>query len=389
MHWQILLEHPGLLDAAMAIADFDLAAITRLRKRWDADLVHGAIELTKARRKLADKFGDDAARMVADIVGAEQATSVDVAEHKARRFVEAGVARVVDLCCGIGGDAIGLARIDTITDLALVDMDADKVAMAHHNVAAVARRDGLTINDVAADVESLDLGALVGNGGAFHIDPSRRDDTRRLWRYEDMQPGPDLIERLIAACPDGAIKLGPGVDFDALPPGEVEIINRGGTLVQAVLWTGRLARHTRTATRLPDNVSLHGEPGGAPCDESPRRYLLAVDPAVERADLIGVLSDELDAPALHPALGLLSSDTLIDSPWVTPFELIDEMPWRMNRVKQRLHELDAGIVDVKTRGKAVDADKTAAQLRGNGERHLTVFVLRFGQQVRALITQRL
>ena len=31
---------------------------------------------------------------------------------------------------------------------------------------------------------------------AYHIDPARRGEGQRFWRYEDMRPGPAFIERL-------------------------------------------------------------------------------------------------------------------------------------------------------------------------------------------------
>ena len=93
-----------------------------------------------------------------------------------------------------------------------------------------------------ADVTSLEL-----NGEVFHLDPSRRAEGPgaggRAWRVEDYRPGVPFMQRLLETCPDGAIKLGPGVEFDRLPSPrntEIEVINEGGTLVQAVLWAGRL-----------------------------------------------------------------------------------------------------------------------------------------------------
>ena len=49
---------------------------------------------------------------------------------------------------------------------------------------------------------------------------------------------------------------------------------------------------------------------------------------------------------------------------------------------------DAGMVEVKTRGKAVDPDRVQSDLRGDGDTTYTVFILRFDRQVRALVTRR-
>lgn len=372
--WQSLLL-PGaapLLETAAACDEFTApSTITRLRKLGDDQQVHAAIELTIARRKAADKF-DEPGRMIADAAGIEQATSLDVARHKANRFAEAGIDHVVDLCCGIGGDAMALGESMRVT---CVDRDPVRAWMARHNADCPA---------ACADVTALDL-----HGAAYHIDPDRRPGGRRAWRLEECEPGPDFLHTLQG---DGAMKLSPAVDFEQLPGGEIELVSRRGSLVQAVLWTGRLARHERTATRIDDDIiRLHGSPRPIPLSD-PQRYLLAIDPAIERADLIGVLCDELNLAAIHPALGLLTSDAPVESPWLTGFELLATLPWHeknLKKIRAALRDLDAGLVDVKTRGKVVDPDRVSPKLRGSGNQHLTVFVLRMDQKHTAYITRRL
>ena len=91
---------------------------------------------------------------------------------------------------------------------------------------------------------------------------------------------------------------------------------------------------------------------------------------------------------VHPKSGLLTAANLVTSPWLTPFELIEQMPWRAPRVKQWLSDHDAGLVEIKTRGKAVDPDQVQRQLRGKGSTSFTVFIIRFDRKVNALITRR-
>ncbi len=375
--WQQLLTHEAeLLAHAAAMEAFDPAGVARLRKRWDAPLVSCAIELVCARRKAQAKF-DGADRLVADVAGVEQATGGRVAAYKAGRFVEAGVEGLHDLCCGIGGDAMALAKHMAVT---LVDRDPLRVWMAQRNVEAVTGREP---GAIVADVATLGLRDEV-----FHLDPARRRGDRRTHRYEDYQPGPAFIDNLLTRCPDGAVKLGPGVELDALPAGEVEMISDGGTLVQAVLWCGRLVRHERAATLLPAGVTLAGAPMRIPIGR-PGKYLHTVDPAVERAGLIGNLCEKLGVVATHPKLGLLTGDGPLDSPWVTGFEHVASMPWRLEKVGRYLAERDAGLVEVKTRGGAVDPDVVQKQLRGAGGTPYTLFVLRYDQRVVAHVARRL
>lgn len=368
-----------LLASVRAEQDLDRpAAVDRLRRLGDAELVAAAIELVQARRRAEEKFPDTPA-LLADVAAVEQATSADVAAHKARRFAGAGVDRVVDLCCGMGGDGMGLAQV---ADVLLVDSLPRRVCMARWNVGQAGGR--------VAGAVVADAGRLRMAGEAFHIDPDRRHGGRRL-RFDNCRPGPDLIRRLVGSGAPGAVKLSPAVDLQELPPGEIEIIERAGRLVQAVLWTGSLARDQRSATRVQGDrcVSFAGAADQVIPVAPPGRLVLAVEAAIERAGLLGALCAATGLAAVHPALGLLTADAAEQSPWYRRFELLDVLPWRPRKVKQWLEAHDGGIVEVKTRGQACEPDQVQRQLRGRGVQPFTVFVLRSDRRVQAWMTRRI
>ena len=365
--WRRLLALPGLMEDASGVDPGSVADVAALRRLHDATLVGLALDLAAARRKAATKW--PGRPIVADPAGVEMATGATVGAHKARRLAAAGD-RIVDLCCGIGGDAMALA--DAELEVEGVDASDVRAWMCGLNAGCRTR---------VADVRDIHV------EGLYHLDPSRRTASgRRIRRYEDLEPGPETISR-IAAAHDGAVKLGPGVDLDALPPGEVEMIAESGTLVQAVLWTGSLASSPRRATVLPIGASIAGAPASIPIVEG-GAHLLAIDSSVERAGLVGNLADSLGVAALHPRLGLLAGDAPIASPFGEPFRLVERMAWRPRRVREWLRAHDAGIVEVKTRGKAVEPDRTQAELRGDGSTPYTVFVLRFDRRLEAIIAQR-
>ena len=148
---------PLLEAAAIAVADgITPASVMRLRKSFPGTSVAEAIELASARARADAKFADPSAMML-DRAGLEQATSETVAEWKAARF---GDSPVLDLCCGIGGDAMALARRGPCT---VVDRDPIRAWMAGLNAGAVVRTE-------AVEVTEIDH-ALV------HLDPARRDES--------------------------------------------------------------------------------------------------------------------------------------------------------------------------------------------------------------------
>lgn len=375
-------------DAAtlrVAVAEIDpgsAADLARLRRDWPADLVHAAIELREARRRAASKF-PNAARLVADVVGVEQATDHVVATHKAARFAAAdGASTIIDLCCGIGGDAMALAEVAEVEG---VDRDPLRAWMAARNAGCTTR---------CADVESIEIAP----SPLVHLDPARRVETadgvrRRRHRLADYQPGPAFIQSVVSCGAGGAVKLGPGVDFAAVSSDRVEfeLISHAGRLVQAVLWFGTLARSpgARTATRLPDGTTITGGPKAAFVPPAPDlgERLFVPDPALERAQLVGLVAASLDLRELSPGLGLLTGAANASSPWLHAYDVVASMPWRPRRVRAWLAANEGGIVTVRTRGGAVDAEAAQHELRGGGANPYTVFVLRLGKKRVAIVTR--
>ena len=98
------------------------SAVERLRRDGHpAELVSAVVEQARLRERARAKFGERADRMLFTRAGLEQATRLGIAAHHAARLHEAGVRRVADLGCGIGGDAIGFAE----RGLEVLAVDAD------------------------------------------------------------------------------------------------------------------------------------------------------------------------------------------------------------------------------------------------------------------------
>ncbi|MFW6032803.1 MAG: SAM-dependent methyltransferase, partial [Phycisphaeraceae bacterium] len=296
--WLLSPEGAALRERAAAADPAEVSDVARLRKQFAADQVRAAIALAEARRKAAAKFGTPAA-LAADPEGVEQASSSAVARHKAARFARiVSGGRVIDLCSGIGGDAMALAEAGMRP--VAIDRDPLRAWMSRANAHCPA---------AAADAGRVNVA-----GHFFHIDPARRTEGGRVWRLADYQPGPDVLAKLSGAARGGAVKLSPGIDLGELEEagltGEVEFISEAGRLVQAVLWTGELAEVERRATRLPGTgespAELAGEPGEPPIIGELAEHVYTVDPAAERAELLGELCERTGLEAVHPRLGLLS-----------------------------------------------------------------------------------
>lgn len=212
-----------------------LPTLTALRARFPADLVSAAVTQAQLRERAAAKFGADAAAMFFTPDGLEQATRSSVARHRAERF--GTYERVLDLCCGIGGDLIALARDGR--SVHGVDSDPLTVEVARANASVL----GLSTVDVSgADATAVPLS---GWPAAF-CDPARRGGGRRIFDPRAYSPPFDFLSELAAAVPATGAKVAPGIPHSLVPAGvEAEWISDSGEVkrrhcgsVRCPLWNG-------------------------------------------------------------------------------------------------------------------------------------------------------
>ncbi|MEM1185132.1 MAG: hypothetical protein AAGI53_09045 [Planctomycetota bacterium] len=369
--WKTVLDDETLTNVG---ADLTVAGISTLRRRFPPKVVAVALDWARARTKVALKW--PGRRVIGDVPGIEMASSERIASHKAKRFERSG-GSVLDLCCGIGGDLMSLARV---CDVEGVDTHAVRAWMAEAN-------SGRRV--LVTDATSIDLA-----GRLIHLDPARRNEGgRRTVRYDELVPGPEFVEAVAARARGACVKLMPGIDSELLPDGEVEYVSERGGLTQALLWTGALCKEPGVrATAIGDRrtLTITGDPSVQPPEREIDAFVFVCDPAVERAGLLGALCGQLDVAMPHPACGMLTASTLVSSDWLTSFRTLECLPWNRRRVRSAIRALSGGIVEVKTRGRVVDADAESAALRGSGDRPLTVFVVRMGSSgVQAVICERL
>ena len=392
-----LLENVEHLSSA---APMNVACIARLRRRWPAQYIHAAAIVCECHRRAAadaGKFPPSPAnpqRFWAVPEALQQATSRAVAAHKATRFAAAMPGQIIlDACCGIGGDSLGLADAGPVV---AVEADSLRAWLARRNALATPTRHA--INVIQADIRDvpLQLSSIAG----FHIDPARRSHGRRSFRYEDMFPGPSTIEMLIRNIPHGAIKLSPAVDFSHLPPGHLELIGENRVTVQAVLWTGKIAATlgptARTATLLINNSppwSITGQPETITRLCPPATWIYEVDGAVIRSGLGPELLLRISCAAVTIDGGYITSDELLIHPALAAFRVRHVMPYLERSLRRWLAEnkihapATAACLEIKTRGGlGLDTDALQRRLKNFGP--WTILIYRAANGIAAAITQR-
>ena len=384
------------------------ALVARLRGRESLSPRRCAmlLEQIRVRQRAAggkSKFPKSfASRMTGTETGFEQATDAWIAAYKADQLVRRwrrrsfGVSpdsidvlhsplrpHVIDLCCGIGGDAMAMARRCRVTG---VERDPYTAWCAQWNLGVTDSGSQILVDDAT----TLPLGEY----DVVHIDPDRRGGGEHIGRIGGgrttflgaYQPPRDVLDRMIDEHSCVVIKMAPGT---AAPSewarrAELEWISRDRECRQQLAWFGGLTNHPgmRRATTIfpvrdpeskknPDENSPTGDEnhnGSPPCNNNfveyvvrtifgrpgppvrrdgysdrrtpipqPHQWIVEPDVAVLAADLTGEIADRINAEPLTSDGAYLLTDppTLtdppgaFDTPTTVPDELYGQLPIRI------------------------------------------------------------
>ncbi len=329
-----------------------------------------ALTLARLREKQRNKFPTWRG-FVGDKLAFEQASGEAAATWRAARF--AGM-RVLDLCCGAGGDTVALSRV--ATSIVAVDRDADRLEWARLNVS----RYGNPERVMFLQADCID--GLRDADGAV-LDPDRRSSGARQFggraiRPEDYEPPLDAWDAIRQRVGTLAVKVAPGMPYDAIPADAVpEFVEDRGELREAVLWFGDHAPATRQAVVLPRGDVLRvDEPEELQIGDI-GSVLYDPGPAVVRGHLVTHLAARLDAYRIDPEIAYLSAN---GEPQETSFAAVFRVevviPWSLRRLQAALDERNVGSVEIRARRFPVRPDALRRMLRLDGDEARTLICTR-------------
>lgn len=357
--WQLL----STIDPSMvATKDAAWTLNEQLRKDGhDAAVVRAVVAQAQLRYRGRVKFGPFADSLIFTPAGLEQATRLTIAGLHARRFSEAGCTHVADLGCGIGTDSIALAS----AELQVTAVERDETTAAAATLNLMPFPEATVVHTSAQDMD------LEGIDGVW-LDPARRieqtGNTRRIFDPESFSPPLSFVEQLVDKGLDVGVKLGPGLPHEAIPDtAEAVWISDHGTVIEACLWFGRLARPgIKRAALVIDKDGAHeissavsaGAASPAPVGEL-SAYLYEPDGAVIRSHLIAELLEDTGGVLLDEHIAYFTHDQLVATPFARAYKVLAVHDYNVKKLKSWVKANSIGQLEIKKRG----VDVTPEELR--------------------------
>lgn len=342
-------------------------------------------ELVELRHRAARKFSH-AERMFFTRRALEQATDEQLSAYKAQRFH--GRRSILDLCCGIGGDAIGLSSPRNTTQVTAVDVDPALCIFADANAKVYDRRVRIVCDDVSR--------MQVPSHDAWHIDPDRRSHARRHTATTQYLPTLPEFFDLTGIAASGGIKLAPAADTHELigQGAELEWIGHRRECQQLMAWFGDVAtipgQHRATLLcKDGTSFSFSGRPTAPPpLADSPLRFVYEPAPPVLASGLAHTLAEKYDLRPLGDGVVYFTSDQHFNDPLLSAFQVVDSLPYRKKAIRTALDREGLQITEVKKRIVDVQPGQLLREWSQRDGEPAVLLIYPRGDSIRALIAKR-
>lgn len=331
--------------------------------------------------------------------GLEQSSGMDLSTYKATHFREHD--SVLDVCCGIGGDLLGLAsRNPANENLITTGLDSDPVTalFAEHNLHHLLQTH--QISHSAATILNSDFADVdLSEFSAIHLDPDRRKGRRTT---DGRHFSPSLIDvfNRVSESQMVSVKVAPATPMEAAFPEQLhrQWIGDRRECKQQILWLGSdLPPAQRSATIVLDDGSNHhiGCEGQTDIEREVapglKRYLYEPHAVVLAAKLEDHLAAKHNLKRIARSTPYFVSESEVQEPLLKKFKVIEMLKVDIKTVHRFLSERDVGEVELKQRGIDNVTFERFRKLKLTGSKKATLFLTRYGafQKRRAIVAKRL
>lgn len=244
------------------------AELSRLRQDLSPELAAFVVTLQSLQSKAAKKLGPLASELRiwwATDRALQQASPWQAAAVKAKWF---GNKPTLDLCCGIGGDAMFLASrgpvvaVDSdplITELAAMNLNVDTIDVRLPKSDSFEQSSSPPARVVCNDVTEL----AIDSEWLVHLDPDRRPGSKRASRPDQYQPGWSFVSQLLRSQSGVAVKLAPAAEPELTdcPPTHRCWISVAGSVREQSLLSGEAMSFSGLAPQLRSAIVARSDGG--------------------------------------------------------------------------------------------------------------------------------
>ncbi|HSQ41050.1 MAG TPA: hypothetical protein VLM37_02080 [Fibrobacteraceae bacterium] len=357
-----------------------LVLARRLANDFSAEERYWILEWVGLYPEIRRKFGIGFP-LLCDRLALEQATARDLSEWKASLWPRGS--KVLDLCCGMGGDSLFLAS-DLIVEG--VDRDPLRLAMYEENTRLL----GCVRSGRAMDALDPELQA-----DFFQIDPARRTTWQgNQRRIGDLSPSWEQVSGLFSRFSGGVAKLPPGFPWETLPKSfSISCLGGAADCRECMVSHGVLAEKEPVfqATLLPEGLTYtvpRNEMNQTPLPVGDvGAYLFEPVPVLIRSHLFPHLARQQHLHQVDEQIAYLSGERLSAlSPWLRQYKVLDRCPLGQGRVRAMLRKHGIHPTALKKRGVEVDPAKELRQLDSGGDSPGILFYTRVRGQKTAILT---
>lgn len=399
--WLVGTEAKSLLELAQADFQTQVSPLKIAKTlRISSSLTRAALVMEQAQLRIRAKQKFPLAnQMFFTKRGLEQSSGTDLSVYKANLFKQHD--SVLDVCCGIGGDLLGLAsRNPTNENLVTTGLDNDPVTalFAERNLQLLLQAHQIShstatiLNCDFADVDLSDFSAI-------HLDPDRRKGRRTT---DGRHFSPSLIDVFdrVSESQMVSVKVAPATPVeDSFPPQiHRQWIGDHRECKQQLLWLGAdLPPSQRSATLVLDDGSNHHIGCDGQTDIGPevaprlKQYLYEPHAVVLAAKLEDHLAAKHNLQRIARSTAYFVSDSEINDPLLKKFKVIEMLKVDIKTVHRFLSDRDVGEVELKQRGIDNVTFERFRKLKLTGNKKATLILTRYGadQKRQAIVATRL
>lgn len=351
------------LIAELAAKPITPSVVLSLRKQVGDEWARELLDIISVQAKANKKFGDGVWMATARSI--EQASDQVVANYKALLM---GDRIVIDLCGGIGGDAMAFAKRGSVIT---IDRDPKMTMMAAENLRSINASNAAA---VCADVTIyLPPETVADHRIGFHIDPDRRPHDRRTSAPEAYEPSFAFVTSVIKSSPASIVKLAPAAELDEAISANFhrQWISFAGSVREQTLLAGECIDHAslqcgyRSAVRLKRDGSRQmfattdaAHDVDVKSVGSPMRFIFDLDPAVRASGLSLAFASANNLHCLGEPSGFFTRDQPIGAESLMQcYEVFWTGPADMKQIRKQIKQQSIQLQSIKVR--STDHDPAA------------------------------